>query len=375
MKESHPRPEESGSIDIRLLESEELPHAKFPGGRNEPFRVFFTPQVHAELWKHAGEDTTVEICGVLVGAWNRDEIGPFATITESIRGEGAKARYAEVTFTHQTWAKINSEMDSKYTALKIVGWYHTHPDFGIFLSDRDRFIHEHFFSGPGQIAHVMDPIRKIEGVFVWRGGKPTLTEHFWVGDRILTGNPAAADSSASTGGDPHHRGQVSGKPARSSEIRPKGGPGELLPTPLQLMIYAGVFLGGYLLAVVFSGWERQRFIESWVDRNRVEFLLRLGLTDQLDRLVRDLSSFTGLVEAARSKTQPADSSFGEIRDQLARAVQRVSDIKAQFGNTSAEEELLRRFLLERLAREPRARMPSAPQEARAATPESASPSK
>ena len=109
---------------------------------------------------------------MLVGSWHRDEAGPFVKVIESIRGEGAETRFAEVTFTHQTWAKINAEMDTKFTELSIVGWYHTHPDFGIFLSDRDRFIHEHFFSGPGQIAHVIDPIRKIEGVFVWRNGKP-----------------------------------------------------------------------------------------------------------------------------------------------------------------------------------------------------------
>ena len=141
---------------------------RFRAGRNEGFRVFFSPEVHAAIWKHAAEDTSVEICGVLVGSWHRDPAGPFVKIIESIRGEGAETRFAEVTFTHQTWAKINAEMDTRFTDLSIVGWYHTHPDFGIFLSDRDRFIHEHFFCGPGQVAHVIDPIRQIEGVFVWR---------------------------------------------------------------------------------------------------------------------------------------------------------------------------------------------------------------
>ena len=207
-------------LDIRLLEREDLPEEAFPGGRNEPFRVFFTPEVHAALWKHAGEDTSVEICGVLVGTWHRDEVGPFAKITESIRGEGAKTQFAEVTFTHQTWAKINSEMDTKFAALKIVGWYHTHPDFGIFLSDRDRFIHEHFFSGPGQVAHVIDPIRRIEGVFVWRDAKPTLADHFWVGDRILTGMPAGPEGSNKRAGDPHGRGPDPG--SRPQDSKPRG---------------------------------------------------------------------------------------------------------------------------------------------------------
>jgi proteasome lid subunit RPN8/RPN11 len=353
-------------LDIRLLASEDLPKGVFPGGRNEPFRVFFTPEVHAALWKHAGEDTSVEICGVLVGSWHRDEIGPFVKITESIRGEGAKTRFAEVTFTHQTWANINSEMDTKFAALKIVGWYHTHPDFGIFLSDRDRFIHEHFFSGPGQVAHVIDPIRKIEGVFVWRDGKPTVTEHFWVGDRILTGMPTGPENSGGPAGDPRGPGAGSGGPAQGRAARARGDSGDLLPPLGQFMIYGGVFLVGYLLATMYSGWERQRFIESWVESNKVEFLLRVGLADELDRLYRDLAAVAGPLNAAQSKAQQADSAFGEIRTQLTGAAQRVAMIRARYGNTAAEDDVLRRFLLSEPAQTSRAREPSAPQETRAA---------
>src|SRR5207244_1370502 len=69
---------------------------------------------------------------------------------------------------------------------RIVGWYHSHPDFGIFLSDRDCFIHENFFSGPGQVAYVFDPVRDLEGMFAWQNGKPTPLPHFWVGNTIRT---------------------------------------------------------------------------------------------------------------------------------------------------------------------------------------------
>jgi proteasome lid subunit RPN8/RPN11 len=354
--------------DIRLLEGEDLPKEVFPGGRNEPFRVFFTPEVHAALWQHAGEDTSVEICGVLVGSWHRDEIGPFAKITGSIRGEGAKARFAEVTFTHETWAKINAEMDTKFAALKIVGWYHTHPDFGIFLSDRDRFIHEHFFSEPGHVAHVIDPVRQIEGVFVWRDAKPTLTDHFWVGDKILTGMPAGPDGSAAASGNPHGRGAGPGGPVRDRETQSRGDSGALLPPAGQLMIYGGVFLVGYLLATLYSSWERQRFVADWVESNKVEFLLRVGLADQLDRLYRDVASVAGPLSAAQSKSQQADTAFEAIRAQLTGAVQRIAMIRVKYGNTSAEEEVLRRFLPAEDARTPKAESQSPSPEAKAATP-------
>lgn len=39
---------------------------------------------------------------------------------------------------------------------EIIGWAHTHPGFGVFLSEFDKKQHQRFFSKPWQIAYVMD---------------------------------------------------------------------------------------------------------------------------------------------------------------------------------------------------------------------------
>jgi len=353
MTDARSRPEES--IDVRLLARQDLPHEAFPGGSTEGFRVFFTPGVHAALWEHAALDTSVEICGVLVGSWHRDEIGPFVKIVESIRGEGAETRFAEVTFTHQTWAKINAEMDTKFANLSIVGWYHTHPDFGIFLSDRDRFIQEHFFSGPGQIAHVIDPIRKIEGVFVWRDGKPDLCEHFWIGDRILLGKSGDPAAPAEPSADLRAGSPVAGSPARGTPAQGRASDpplrlGNLLPPPGRLIIYAVVFLTGYLLANIFSAWDHQRFVESELASNGFMAVLRLGLSDELDRLRGDLTGIVRPLEAIQSKAGKPEESFAEIRVQLMSAARRTAEIKARYGNTAADDDMLRRILRENIAK-------------------------
>src|SRR5262245_40035599 len=161
---------QSVAPDIRQLKDRDLPRADFPGNAKNDFRIFVDPKVYNHVHKHANETTEVEICGVLVGKWGKDDNGPFVWVSEAIRGEAASNKLAEVTFTHATWAKINERMDKEFSNLSIVGWYHTHPDFGIFLSDRDRFIHEHFFNEPGQVAYVVDPIKKHEGMFVWSKG-------------------------------------------------------------------------------------------------------------------------------------------------------------------------------------------------------------
>jgi len=43
--------------------------------------------------------------------------------------------------------------------LRIVGWWHSHPDFGCFLSSTDLHTQEFFFPESFQVALVVDPVR------------------------------------------------------------------------------------------------------------------------------------------------------------------------------------------------------------------------
>jgi hypothetical protein len=53
----------------------------------------------------------------------------------------------------------------------LVGWYHSHPGHGVFLSAYDQFIQNQFFPSEGQVAMVIDPQTGEEGLFVSRNGK------------------------------------------------------------------------------------------------------------------------------------------------------------------------------------------------------------
>jgi proteasome lid subunit RPN8/RPN11 len=331
--------------DVRLLQSQDLPRDDFPGGKGELFRVYFTPGVHEAVWKHASEDTSVEICGVLVGTWQRDGVGPFVRITESIRGQAAESKFAEVTFTHETWARINAEMDTKYAKLSIVGWYHTHPDFGVFLSDRDRFIQEHFFSSPGQVAYVVDPVRKTEGVFVWRDSKPTLGEHFWVGDRVVTGTAAGAEERPASGPPS----TATARPGASAGDPP---PGSFLPPPGRLLAYLAVFLLGYLLAGMRSSWEQRSIAEGAVAHFGIWKGLRPGLREELDLLARDLAAISKGTELLEAGSRPGGDkdakrpavTWGDLRAALASTATRVGVLKATYGYTDEEQDAVRYVL-------------------------------
>ena len=158
-----------------------LPEAPFPVRNGKDYRIVMDEEPYRALVEHAREDMSVELCGVLLGGPARDSQGPFLHIRHIIRGEKAASAGAQVTFTHQTWEIINREKDSRYADERIVGWYHTHPGFGVFLSGMDEFIHQSTFNDPSYVAFVLDPKTGDEGFFAWRGDKTVLMRHFWVG--------------------------------------------------------------------------------------------------------------------------------------------------------------------------------------------------
>lgn len=343
--------------DVRELRQQNYPEQVFPGGRNADFRVFFTPEVHVAIQTHARADTSVEICGVLVGRWARDPDGPFLCVEASIRGEAATQKFAEVTFTHDTWAKINQEMDSKFSHLSIVGWYHTHPDFGIFLSDRDVFIHQHFFGNPGNVALVVDPVRDIEGVFVWRSGKPQLAEHYWVGDRLLVckQNRDEAEGIRSFAGP--KAGSTSPNPTATTLAF-----GDVMASPwwmyLSLLL---AMIAGWGLGSRQSAWEQKRLEAGAVAHFGAWKVLRVGLPEQLTRLEQEIAELgkTGLALAdatASTSTTSDDPDAAQQRaalrksleQKLAQATQQTRYLRATYSFTPTEWLAVARLIQQKL---------------------------
>ena len=107
-----------------------------------------------------------EVCGVLIGE-TRDGV---VEVCASIEALNAAQAGTHVTFTQDAWETIYKVKDESYPNQRIVGWYHSHPGFGVFLSEHDAFIHRNFFSSPDQVAWVYDPHTDEEGCFGWVDG-------------------------------------------------------------------------------------------------------------------------------------------------------------------------------------------------------------
>ncbi|MFO0888876.1 MAG: Mov34/MPN/PAD-1 family protein [Isosphaeraceae bacterium] len=151
--------------------------------------IFLDHRAADAIERHALADTSVELGGILLGKECVDEATgvPFVWITQSLEAKHYENTQASFTYTHDSWEEISRERDRRFPDLDIVGWYHTHPSFGIFLSHHDVFIHQHFFAQALQVAYVVDPIQQTRGFFQWRDRNLVQVEGFYLtadrGDR------------------------------------------------------------------------------------------------------------------------------------------------------------------------------------------------
>lgn len=197
-------------VNIReLIGDKNVTRRTFPGPRNAnaKLRVAIERSAYAELIAHAKTSLEAEVCGVLAGQICEDDEGLFVSVEAAIRGAAATEKSARVTFTQETWNAIHKTLERDYPKLKIVGWYHTHPGFGVEFSEMDMFIQRNFFSSPAHLALVTDPLSGAVAICFNAARGIEYLERFWVDGReqpcrVPSQKSDETSPASSSGGDP-----------------------------------------------------------------------------------------------------------------------------------------------------------------------------
>lgn len=141
---------------------------------SEQLPIYIDLDTMLDIQEHASSDTRVELGGVMLGQAGVDDAGqPLVVVADSLRAEHYKATRGSFTFTHETWQQITRQREQRDSSLQMVGWYHTHPGWGVFLSGMDQFICQNFFGKPLDVALVVDPCRGDTGWFQWNKQRQT----------------------------------------------------------------------------------------------------------------------------------------------------------------------------------------------------------
>jgi len=154
--------------------------AAYGSPKEDQIPVFVAESVMRAIERHAASQKDKEIGGVLLGGFFRSDEGSFVEVTDSIEAKGAEGTDVSLTFTHETWEQINAEQSRRAPESQIVGWYHSHPALGVFMSKEDEFIHTSFFADPWHVALVVDPTYHNWGCFKWRDGALERTGGFYI---------------------------------------------------------------------------------------------------------------------------------------------------------------------------------------------------
>lgn len=138
--------------------------------------IYVDLDVMRDMEAHARTNTNVELGGVMLGKQAIDADGrPFVWISDCQRARHYEATKGSFKFTHDTWSQITRDRKQYRPDLEMVGWYHTHPGWSVFLSGMDLFICNHFFNRPLDVALVIDPVADDRGWFQWsEPGKPVI---------------------------------------------------------------------------------------------------------------------------------------------------------------------------------------------------------
>jgi proteasome lid subunit RPN8/RPN11 len=130
--------------------------------------VFLTQPVYSRICLHAGSDLNNEVGGVLTGRWCQDAITgvQFIVVDSALPARHTRQGSAFLTFTSDSLVTFQDEIELNHPGKQIVGWYHTHPGMGVFLSGYDTWLHEHFFPENYQAALVIEPRSAQAGFFI-----------------------------------------------------------------------------------------------------------------------------------------------------------------------------------------------------------------
>jgi len=141
------------------------------GGSVQPFvSVFMTQRAYVACCAHAADDLENEVGGWLVGKWRADRrSGEHFIIVEAILpAPHTRHGSAYLTFTQDTQLALYDALKARYPAKDLVGWYHTHPRMGVFLSSDDTWLHNNFFPEAYQVALGIEPYFGTGGFFIRR---------------------------------------------------------------------------------------------------------------------------------------------------------------------------------------------------------------
>ncbi len=156
-----------------LADSETKVDATLHGQKpaSDQVQVAFSQKALLQIENHSRSDLTRELGGALLGHALQQDGSTLVKVLASLPVITTDHGPVHFTFTADSWALLHNDRAKEYPNLDIVGWYHTHPDLGVFYSADDVIVHSAAFVLPWHVGLVIDPIRGEAFIAGWQTNK------------------------------------------------------------------------------------------------------------------------------------------------------------------------------------------------------------
>lgn len=152
----------------KLPFAQQLVRSTVPVPQQRKFQIYILREAWEQIMRHLNDNVNVECGGVLVGHPFRNLDDPdmtFVVITEAIAQNTSNHSVAHFTVGPKEIEITRNEMQKRCPGLVCVGWYHSHPGHGVFLSGQDMQIVRSIYDAEWHLALVVDPKRSEAAFF------------------------------------------------------------------------------------------------------------------------------------------------------------------------------------------------------------------
>ena len=135
--------------------------------------VILPNTVFDTMMRHLKGDCTVERIGILTGRpYTKPSGGQLLVCVDAaLSVDDIHATDVRVAIQKSEWKDVWRRLPVT-AEIRIIGWYHSHPGHGVFLSATDRATQSLWFEQEWKIAIVVDPIRGEYQAFTGASGTP-----------------------------------------------------------------------------------------------------------------------------------------------------------------------------------------------------------
>lgn len=129
--------------------------------KDKQFEFYIPKKCMDKINKHCQDfaDRRLEVMGFLVGDVYKFKELTFTLVKDVISSELESTRIS-VRFEKDGFGELFEKLENLKYDYIIVGWYHSHPGMGCFLSSKDIDTQKRMFNKPFHTALVVDPIKR-----------------------------------------------------------------------------------------------------------------------------------------------------------------------------------------------------------------------